>query len=250
MNEQIRPKFLLFLENDKDELVGSFHDVEGIEFPLNETDVCDGIRLFNGFFNPSFDEKSDLERCDIRICICDEEGELMTSFSGVAEELVISQVNNSLEVALKGEGLPFMSHGALSIWLNRRKGLPINKGSWIDLSLIEREAWLEVALLDSRKSAARMERSKAEIDGELVQDQVSFLCSFGEAVFGPGGYIGRNLSALEDCLTGGFGVESPLQLHWINSKLSEDSFRRRGESDIYKDILGVLEGANVQVVYG
>lgn len=250
MNEQTRPRFLLFLDNDTSELVGSFHNVEGIEMPILGLDDCDEIRLFNGFFNPSFDKKSGIGCCDIKICICDNKGELMTSLSGVAEELVISQVNKSLEVTLKGEGLPFISHGALSIWLNRRKGVPINKGSWINLSSIEREAWLEVSLLDLRKNAARMESCKVEIDGELVQDQVSFLCSFGEAVFGPGGYIGRNLSALEDCLTGGFGVKRPLQLHWINSKLSEDSFRRRGESEVFKDIIKVLEGANVQVIYG
>ena len=158
-------------------------------------------------------------------------------------------MNNELQVTLKGDGLPFMSHGALSLWLERRKGLPINKGEWLDLSPASRKAWLEVALLDSRRSPFNIEDGRVEIDGEFVQDQVSFLCSFGEAVFGPGGYIGRNLGALEDCLTGGFGVEPPLQLHWINSKLSEDSFKCRGESDIYKDLLDLLATANVQVVH-
>ena len=249
MNVQVRPTFLLFLERDKEELVGSFHDIDGIEQPLIETDFCDEIRLFNGFFSPSFNDKSDLVCGDIRVGICDEDGELMASFSGVAEAFVISEVNNALEITLKGEGLPYMSNGALSIWMNRRKGVPVNKGSWIDLSSSEREAWLEVALLDARKRPIRIEKRMVDIDGAFVRDKVSFLCSFGEAVFGPGGYIGRDLDGLKDCLTGGFGFEPPLQLHWVNSTLSEESFRRCGESDSYRGILDVLKRANVQVVF-
>lgn len=249
VNEQIRPKFSLFLDNDNDELVGSFHNVEGIELPLGDIDGNGEIKFFNGSLSPSFDEKCTLLCNDIKICICDEKGELIASFSGVSDDIIISYTNNRLMVTLQGHDLPFISYGALSLWLERRKGFPSNKGGWIDLSSTEREAWLEVALLDLRRIPFSIKGKQVEIDGAVVQDQISFLCALGEAVFGPGGYIGRNLSALEDCLTGEFGVEHPLQLFWINSKSSEYSFRYRGESEIYKSLLNLLAERNVKVVH-
>ena len=249
MNNQFRPTFLLLLENDKDELFGSFENVEGIELPLGKGDTCDEIRFSNGWLNPPFNEKSNLEHCDVKICICDDSGKPMVFYTGVASQLTVSHAKNSLEVTLSGEYLPFISNGALSLWLERRKGLPVNKGRWIELNSKERQAWLEVSLLDLRKRPAKMVSHKVEIDGKYIEDLNSFLCSFGEAVFGPGGYIGRGMGALNDCLTGGFGVEFPLQLRWTNSKLSEKNFRLKGEGAIYKNLIDLLKEAGVQVIY-
>src|SRR6266496_2594806 len=44
-----------------------------------------------------------------------------------------------------------------------------------------------------------------EIDGERIQDTDGFYTMVGEAVNGPGGYFGRGLDSLNDCLRGGFG---------------------------------------------
>lgn len=48
------------------------------------------------------------------------------------------------------------------------------------------------------------------LDGQWISDVPSFYLALGEAVNGPNGYIGWNIGALEDCLTAGFGVNSPL----------------------------------------
>ena len=45
-----------------------------------------------------------------------------------------------------------------------------------------------------------------EIDGDRIQGTDDFYTVVGEAVNGPGGYFGRNLDALRDCLHGGFGT--------------------------------------------
>ncbi|WNM39128.1 barstar family protein [Micromonospora halotolerans] len=44
------------------------------------------------------------------------------------------------------------------------------------------------------------------IDGRRVQTLEDFWRVVGEAVNGPGGYFGRNLDALHDCLHGGMGA--------------------------------------------
>ncbi|HWU08703.1 MAG TPA: barstar family protein [Streptomyces sp.] len=44
------------------------------------------------------------------------------------------------------------------------------------------------------------------IDGSRITGLDSFFDAIGEAVNGPGGYFGRSLDALADCLGGGFGT--------------------------------------------
>src|SRR5262245_33941425 len=44
------------------------------------------------------------------------------------------------------------------------------------------------------------------IRGAMVTSLEAFWAEMSEAVNGPGGYFGRNLDALDDCLGGGFGT--------------------------------------------
>lgn len=44
------------------------------------------------------------------------------------------------------------------------------------------------------------------LDGRRIHTLEDFWAVMGEAVNGPGGYFGRNLDALNDCLAGGFGT--------------------------------------------
>ncbi|MEU7066324.1 barstar family protein [Streptomyces sp. NPDC046161] len=44
------------------------------------------------------------------------------------------------------------------------------------------------------------------IDGARVHSLQDFWTALGEAVNGPGGYFGRGLDSLTDCLRGGFGT--------------------------------------------
>jgi hypothetical protein len=45
-----------------------------------------------------------------------------------------------------------------------------------------------------------------------VVDFEGFLCALAEAIHGPGGYFGRDLLSLQDCLRGGFGLKPPWTL--------------------------------------
>ncbi|MEU0374720.1 barstar family protein [Streptomyces sp. NPDC006283] len=60
------------------------------------------------------------------------------------------------------------------------------------------------------------------IDGAEVTGLDSFWKAIGEAVNGPGGYFGRNLDALADCLGGGYGTpdDGDFVIEWHDHELS------------------------------
>ncbi|MET8026531.1 barstar family protein [Streptomyces avermitilis] len=99
---------------------------------------------------------------------------------------------------------------------------------WRSFDAAGRHAWLSVALnhhgyrglVDAQPGAAY------ELDGRHITDESSFYCSLGESINGPGGYFGWNLSALNDCLRGGWGASTPFTLNWHHSA---ESIRRIAE---------------------
>ncbi|MFF8916360.1 barstar family protein [Streptomyces sp. NPDC015032] len=60
------------------------------------------------------------------------------------------------------------------------------------------------------------------IDGSRVTGLEQFWNVIGEAVNGPGGYFGRNLDALADCLSGGMGTpdDDDFVFEWRDHTLS------------------------------
>jgi RNAse (barnase) inhibitor barstar len=61
------------------------------------------------------------------------------------------------------------------------------------------------------------------IDGRKIKSANDFYREIGSSVNGPGGYFGRNLDALTDCLRGGFGTPAnrPFEFEWQHSGLSQ-----------------------------
>ena len=60
------------------------------------------------------------------------------------------------------------------------------------------------------------------IDGRKIKSAKDFYREIGRSVNGPGGYFGRNLDALADCLRGGFGTpeDRPYEFEWQHSAAS------------------------------
>lgn len=92
----------------------------------------------------------------------------------------------------------------LSLW--RRwcdESRPLVPGEWVPLSGARRRSWLRIAgsVWGVTGYEARPGAGPARLDGRLVQDRTSFYLALGEAVAGPGGYVGSNLDALDDCLS-------------------------------------------------
>ena len=87
------------------------------------------------------------------------------------------------------------------------------------------------------------------IDGRKIRSAKDFYREIGSSVNGPGGYFGRNLDALADCLRGGFGTpeDRPYEFEWQHSALSEHylSGARQGQRTLFDAIQAVFNDAGV-----
>ncbi|WP_444995288.1 barstar family protein [Aliikangiella sp. IMCC44359] len=239
--------YLLYIGSERDEPVGAFCAAEGLEENTKNLEHRE-VKLLGGVLHEKSNIKKTIGYCDVLICVCDLEGNIIANLDGVAGEVCFFYNLNLLEVILRGNGLPSVLPGSISIWNERRKYFPLKYGEWIGLSPSDKAAWLQVTLFDLRRKRTLIQNTKVEIDGESVDSLTSFLCAFGEAVFGPGGYMGRDLGGLDDCLSCNLGVKTPLKLFWKNSKFSKDGFIRNGENDVYEKLLILLKELNVEII--
>jgi RNAse (barnase) inhibitor barstar len=81
------------------------------------------------------------------------------------------------------------------------------------------------------------------IDGRKIKSTKDFYREIGRAVNGPGGYFGRNLDALADCLRGGFGTpeEVPFEFDWQHSAMS----RRHLQGSFVDSVQDVFDDAGI-----
>ncbi|MFF2064318.1 barstar family protein [Streptomyces sp. NPDC058200] len=81
------------------------------------------------------------------------------------------------------------------------------------------------------------------IDGAEVTDLDRFWQVIGAAVNGPGGYFGRNLDALADCLRGGYGTpdDGDFVIEWRRHEISR---RMLGQEETVRTLQRRLERAH------
>jgi RNAse (barnase) inhibitor barstar len=87
------------------------------------------------------------------------------------------------------------------------------------------------------------------IDGRKIKSAKDFYREIGRAVNGPGGYFGRNLDALADCLRGGFGTpeDRPYEFEWEHSAPSRRHLMdvRQGQRPFFDSVRDVFDDAGV-----
>jgi RNAse (barnase) inhibitor barstar len=87
------------------------------------------------------------------------------------------------------------------------------------------------------------------IDGRKIRSANDFYREIGSSVNGPGGYFGRNLDALADCLRGGFGTpqDRPYEFEWEHSALSQRYLRdvHRGQRSFVDAVQDVFDDAGI-----
>lgn len=87
------------------------------------------------------------------------------------------------------------------------------------------------------------------LDGRKIKSPSDFYREIGSAVNGAGGYFGRNLDALADCLRGGFGTpeNQHYEFEWQHSSLSQRylSGVYHGQRPLIAAIQDVFDGAGV-----
>lgn len=118
------------------------------------------------------------------------------------------------------------------------------KNTWKKLNNDELQSWLLFALCTAKPQQDR-ENPIISIDGHHFHNLDGFYCTLGEEINGTGGYFGRQLYALYDCLRGDFGVKSISEITWYHHQRSKkllktnfnkitDLFREFGISRILK----------------
>ncbi|MFD8739728.1 barstar family protein [Streptomyces sp. NPDC059618] len=147
--------------------------------------------------------------------------------------------------------------GADTAWDLVRTGRLDRTGMWHGLTPEDRHAWLSVAL-NSRGYLRQGKPDAPEgqvftVDSRHIIDEDSFYCAIGEAINGPGGYFGWNLSALDDCLRGGWGASVPFTLHWDSSDQARARLVERvpvGDRDVslFDLLLEIFEERRVSVI--
>jgi len=87
------------------------------------------------------------------------------------------------------------------------------------------------------------------IDGRKIKSAKDFYREIGRSVNGPGGYFGRNLDALADCLRGGFGTpeDRPYEFEWQYSAASRRHLKhvQRGQRSFFDAVREVFDDAGV-----
>jgi RNAse (barnase) inhibitor barstar len=63
--------------------------------------------------------------------------------------------------------------------------------------------------------------NKYVLNGKNITDLESLYSEFGRAVNAPDGYFGKSFDSFDDCLFGGFGLESPCKIIWEESDYSK-----------------------------
>ncbi|WP_176611249.1 barstar family protein [Actinomadura sp. WMMB 499] len=123
------------------------------------------------------------------------------------------------------------------LWDMWRAGRPQTSGVWAQYGDRGRRAWLDVARQRHVRTngADRPDGSTFELDGTHVTDSAGFFCALGEAINGPGGYYGKNLIAVDDCMSGGYGTAGGFTLIWHDLDVARRSWKPRLPYDPYYD---------------
>ncbi|WP_239086952.1 barstar family protein [Catellatospora methionotrophica] len=150
-----------------------------------------------------------------------------------------------------GEPLPARAREIWDLWYT---GGPAERNAWAGYDAALRHEWAGAALAHHRHGASDLDaRQVYHLDGRFVTDLDGFYCAIGEAVNGPGGYFGWNLSALHDCLTGGWGARTPFTLVWHDAHVAEQHLvpgydrRRWATATTMAYLLGMLSEHGVEV---
>ena len=151
-----------------------------------------------------------------------------------------------IDIGLDGRALDPFPYTARAMWDAWLVSPPVTVNGWTSLASGLRAEWLHLALAHRRPDLP--ERPAGEtyhLDGRHITDEEGFLCALGEAVNGPGGYLGRDLDGMIDCLLhSDWNVPTPFRLVWNDSVVA----RRSLDEGRMRTIVEYLASGNVEVI--
>lgn len=229
-----------FNSETEPEIIALIDDVKNIESPagiiyctVRLINVDDVPNLISAIENATKSYKN-----NGFICLLDDKKSIVarTFISNI--RILKSKKNN---VTLSGQVL-CLPPGYHKAWKMRLNNEITNKNIWKKFDKNELQGWLVYTLHTTRINEIKKNIS-VQIDGNEFHNLDSFFCTLGEEINGVGGYFGRGIYALYDCLRGDFGVESISELTWLNHQRSKKLFKTK-----FDEILQVFADHNVKVI--
>ncbi|MFK4067535.1 hypothetical protein [Streptomyces sp. NPDC029674] len=142
------------------------------------------------------------------------------------------------------------------VWDTWWAGRPTEPNSWAlpGMDTEGRSHWLAIAREhgDRRRGPDAAPGATYHLDGRHITDEPAFYCALGEAVNGPGGYVGRTADTLSDHLRGGLGPPLPFTLVWHDAHTARTCLgvtpRTGGGPPSFEELLALLTRTNIGVV--
>ncbi|MET3539222.1 barstar family protein [Chryseobacterium limigenitum] len=226
---------------EEPELIAYFEDVKNLE--NNKTNFgYRKLRLINVHNIPKL--KSEIERATKiydnqgHIHLLDENKSIIAG-TFLSNIRIIKSKNNNVTLSSYVWHHPKGFHKAYKMMVNKEI---TNKNLWKAFKKDELQGWLVFAL-HYNKSKIDKENIKIQIDGKGFHNLDEFFCLLGEEINGIGGYFGRNLYALYDCLKGDFGVKSISELTWNNHEKSKKLLKTK-----FNEIIETFEEFDVKII--
>ncbi|MFD9219490.1 barstar family protein [Streptomyces sp. NPDC060064] len=246
--------YMLFRGDDS--LIGSCREVDGLSaersgpmsVPVTVTGCESTDRLFTALGEPGKPGRLELwalDRTGRPMAKLPLAPGAVTRASSLGHDLIDLDFNEGLY-----EPMPLHDRPVWDVWY---QGVPTTPNQWAPFGSENRAAWLGMAFNNRRTSGDDQSGGTYHLDGRFVTDKPGLHCAMGEAIFGPGGYFGRDWQGFSDCLSGGFGVSTPFTLVWRNAETA-----RRALADVmdnpgrqisyFEEIVELLERYGVAVV--
>ncbi|WP_285780155.1 barstar family protein [Microtetraspora sp. NBRC 13810] len=260
--ESVRPKFLLI---DGDDLVlGECLDAEGLFVESRDDDEPVTIELLGCLpVQRMRDYLSGSKRYRRRNPLGLEGLRMLDAAGEPLVDLWLSQIIDCRPSALGSERVDLVGEWgydsplacARDVWERWLTARPDRPNLWAGYEGAAREEWLTLVRRDRRAPTDRPDRSPGrtyDLDGSHITDKAGFYLAIGEAINGPGGYFGCNLDALNDCLRGRFGAQTPFTLIWHDSHIARESLatpmeRPDGHSTYFDVIQDIFREHGVDV---
>lgn len=114
---------------------------------------------------------------------------------------------------------------------------------WDKLSDLQKKIWLDIASQYALSKTSLINPKRIFlIRGELIKSLLDFYYLLGRSINGIFGYYGKNLDSLADCFYGGYGIQPPFTIHWINYSQS------KLEKEDINALIEIIENNNIKLI--
>lgn len=219
------------------EVLTTFHDIEHFEIKkpcIGKTYPVKiiGCENISAFKPELFDNES-----DYGIILIEKYGNIKKAYFLNPVQLELSDNSVYMQAYLFGG-----SKGVIKAWKNYFYDGVKEYNLWKNLKPAERQGWLELALRCQNIDYENL-KTIIEIDGSNIKCYNDFYCTLGEALHGPGGYFGRNLNALVDCICSPeFGGNKLQKVIWKNPNRCRWKLKRK-----FKMIVDLFHEFSIEV---